>query len=398
MYKEVTAIDVFLWGRHVGKIAQDFGPYCQFQYDRDFLRSGLEIAPIKMPLNERIYRVCEFDLPKGVFMGLPGVFADSLPDSFGNALIDQWMENEGIAKECISALDRLAYVGSRAMGALCYEPKRGPYVGESSALEMRRLVDTARAAANGRFLNLPGEAALREIMRVGTSAGGAQAKAVVGWNRETGEFVSGGDDLPEGFEHWLIKFSPRGQEAVGEKEYSYYEKALACGIAMSECRLYDLDGVKHFMTRRFDRDGNKRFHTQTLCALQHLPHQAPRALHTYDMLFRTAFDLSLEYEELEQLFRRMAFNVLTREMDDHTKNFSFLMREDGKWSLAPAYDLTGYHFSAADPQFFDFTNNHALSVNGKFSAITDEDLLAVAERFGLGTAKKILKSMHEVIK
>lgn len=397
MYKPVTAIDVFLWGRHVGTIAPDFGSYYQFQYDGEFLRSGLEIAPIKMPLRKEIFRTYSFEMPKGAFMGLPGVFADSLPDAFGNALIEEYMKSEGVSPAVISPLDRLAYVGSRGMGALTYEPRRGPYVGSSTAIEMKRLVETARAASNGRFLHMPGEAALREILRVGTSAGGAQSKAIVGWNRDTGEFKAGGDDLPEGYEHWLVKFSPMGMEDAGEKEYGFYRKAIECGIEMSECRVYELDGVKHFMTKRFDREGNSRLHVQTQCALRHLPNSAPRSLCTYELLFQTAADLKLGYEDCEQLFRRMAFNVYTREMDDHTKNFSFLMRENGKWELAPAYDLTGYHFSVDDPTMFEFSNRHALSVNGKFSSITDEDLLTVAERYGIGTARKVLKRIKEVV-
>ena len=396
MYKRVSAIEVFLWGRHVGTIAPEFGAYCQFQYDPQFLKSAIEISPLKLPLKSSIYRTSLMDLPSGTFMGLPGVFADSLPDSFGNAIIDRWMESEGVPKTSITALDRLAYVGSRAMGALTYEPKRGPYSGDPSALEMRRLVETALASCNERTFGLSGNEALREILKVGTSAGGAQAKAIVGWNRKTDEFITGGGDLPDGFEHWLIKFSPRGCEDAGEREYENYLKAVKCGIQMSECRLYELDGIKHFMTKRFDREANRRVHVQTLCALQHLPASAPRELRTYEILLTTACELGLDYAAREQIFRRMVFNVYNREMDDHTKNFSFLLRENGAWELAPAYDLTGYHVSVDDPAMFDFQNQHALSVNGRFSSIRDSDLLAVAERFGIGTAKRILLEIKDV--
>jgi len=204
--------------------------------------------------------------------------------------------------------------------------------------------------------------------------------------------------LPEGFEHWLIKFSPLGMEEAGEKEYRVHLQAKAAGIVMSECRVFELDGVKHFMTKRFDRDGNRRHLLQTYCAMKHLPHGSPRQLMTYEGLFRTAVDLDLGYEALEQLFRRMAFNVLIEEVDDHTKNFSFLMKEGGDWELAPAYDLTGYHFSVEDKDFEAWSNPHVLSVNGKTGHIGDEDLLAVAEKFGIGTAKRVLGEVKEAVR
>lgn len=398
MYKRVMAVDVFLWGRHVGRIAPDFGSYYQFQYDADFVRSGIQIAPIMMPLSTDIYKSSLFDLPKGTFNGLPGVFADSLPDSFGNALIDKWMDEQKIPKSIVSTLDRLAYVGKCGMGALTYEPSKGPDADKTSAIEMRQLVEEARRALNGRLLADTGPDALRQILRIGTSAGGAQAKAVVGWNRETDSFLTGDGELPPGYEHWLIKFTPRAIPSASEEEYAVYLKARAAGIQMSECRLYELDGVKHFMTRRFDREGSRRHLVQTLCALQHLPSGGPRELYSYDILFETADALGLGYEAMEEIFRRMAFNVYNKEMDDHTKNFSFMMREGGRWELAPAYDLTGCHFSADDPNWNDWQNQHALSVNGKFSRITDDDILTVGERYGVGTAPKVLARVKDVFR
>ena len=221
------------------------------------------------------------------------------------------------------------------MGALTYEPARGPNTERPSAIEMRQLVEEARRALNGRLAADTGADALREIIRVGTSAGGAQAKAVVGWNPKTDSFLVGDCDLPPDYEHWLIKFTPHGLPSAGEEEYEVYKKARTAGIAMSECRLYELDGVKHFMTRRFDRDGNRRHLVQTLCALRHLPSGGPRTLYSYDILFETADTLGLGYEALEEIFRRMAFNVYNREMDDHTKNFSFLMREGTGTGVRP---------------------------------------------------------------
>ena len=396
MYKRVMAVDVFLWGHHVGRIAPDFGSYYQFQYDPAFIRTGIQIAPIKMPLRTEIYKSINFELPKGTFRGLPGVFADSIPDAFGNALIDKWMDEQKIPKSIVSTLDRLAYVGTRGMGALTYEPAVGPERITPTALDMRKLVEEARMALNADLSKLDGDDALREIIRVGTSAGGARAKAVVAWNRKTGEFFAGQENLPPGFEHWLVKFTPAGLPSAGEEEYNVYLNARAAGIKMSECRLYELDGVKHFMTKRFDRDVKNRHLVQTLCALQHLPQGGPKELYAYETLFDTADELGLGYEALEELFRRMAFNVYNKEMDDHTKNFSFMMREGGTWELAPAYDLTGNHFSAADSDWSDWQNQHALSVNGKFSRITDEDILLVGERYGLGTASKVLSQVKSV--
>ena len=397
MYNPVKVIEVFLWGRRVGALAHDYDQYSVFEYDSEFRKSGIEVAPFMMPLSRSIYHAEEFHLPRQMFSGLPGLVADSLPDAFGNSLIKKYLESEQIDLRQITPLDRLAYVGSRGMGALTFKPALRDDDVQPTAIDMRNLVEDARLAMNGRLSEMRGSDALREILRVGTSAGGAQAKAVVGWNRETDEFLAGAGDLPEGFEHWLIKFTPRGLEEAGEKEYDIYRKAVAAGITMSECRLYELDGVKHFMTKRFDRDGNRRHHLQTLCALQHVGHPSPREAKQYELLFRTAVDLNLGYEALEQLFRRMAFNVYIEEVDDHTKNFSFLMREGGDWELAPAYDLTGYHFSVDDKDFEAWANPHVLSVNGKTGQITDEDLIAVAERFGIGTAKRVLKEIKEVL-
>ena len=397
MYERVNELDVFLWGRHVGSLAPDSGSHYVFQYDPEFVRTGVDIAPFMLPRRLEIYHTSTMEMPRNAFWGLPGVFADSLPDAFGNALINEWMKEQRIPQSAISALDRLAYVGNRSMGALTYEPHRGPEYRKPTALDMRELVAEARLALNSRLGVMKGTDALREIIRVGTSAGGAQAKAVVGWNPATDQFIAGSGDLPEGFEHWLVKFSPLGMEEAGEKEYQVHLQAKAAGIKMSECRVYELDGVKHFMTKRFDRDGNRRHLLQTYCAMKHLPHGSPRQLMTYEGLIQTAIDLDLGYEAQEQLFRRMVFNMLIEEVDDHTKNFSFLMKEGGRWELAPAYDLTGYHFSVEDKDFEAWCNPHVLSVNGKTGLIKDEDMLAVAERFGIGTGKRVLKEVKEVL-
>ena len=394
-FKHVRRIEVSLWDQHVGTIvpAPDRDVFA-FKYDRKFVRSGIEIAPLMMPLRDEPYVFG--DLPRSEYEGLPPVFADSLPDGFGAGLIDRWMQEKGFSRSEISPLDRLAYVGRRGMGALTYEPDRGPG-GRPTSLDMRRLVEEARSAVNGDLSGLTRNEALRTILRIGSTAGGAQAKALVGWNRTTGEFLFGDRDLPEGFEHWIIKFSPKEYPWRGEREYEVYTKAKAAGIPMGESVLYELDGMKHFMTRRFDREGSVRHHQSTLSAMAHFPMSVPMEFRSYGQLLSTIDALGLGYEAKETAFRRIAFNVLIDECDDHTKNFSFLMRENGKWELAPAYDLTGSAFPPEDP-WSAHGGSHQLSVNGKFSRITDEDLLTVADRFAIGTAKKVLDQVEEAIK
>jgi len=393
VFKHVSRINVSLWGRRVGVlVAAPQRGVCAFRYEKGFLSSGLEISPLMMPLRAEPYAFP--DLPRSAYGGLPPIFADSLPDTFGTGLIDRWLRTHGLSRDEITPLDRLAYLGRRTMGALVYEPDRGPG-GRPTAIDMRHLVESARKVLNGELAASNGEDALREIIRLGSSAGGAQAKAVIGWNRATNAFLLGDRDLPEGYEHWMIKFTPADHPWRGEIEFAHYRKARAAGLEMSESCLYELDGLKHFMTKRFDREGTTRHHLATLSALVHLPAETPREYRRYEQLFVTADELGLGYEAREQLFRRMAFNVLAGEFDDHTKNFSFLMREDGHWELAPAYDLTGSDFPREDPWNAQ-VGVHQLSVNGKFVDIADADLLSVADRFGIGTAKRVLAEVKDV--
>lgn len=390
------AITVYLWGHRVGALFFGSDGYSRFQYFPDFVKRGIEIAPFEMPLSGKVYSAADFELPRNAFWGMPGAFADSLPDSFGNKLVAEWMRRNGYSLDTITPLDRLAYIGSRGMGALVYVPEFGPDMAQPTVMDIRTLVEESRLALNSDLSKLSGADALREIIRVGTSAGGAQAKAVVAWNREHDIFLSGQDNLPEGFEHWIIKFTPPELPNLGEVEYAVYEKARAAGVDMSESCLYELDGIKHFMTRRFDRDGEKRHLVQTYCAMRHLPPgRAPVALCRYEGLFDTIASLDMGYDAMSQMFRRMVFNVLMGEHDDHTKNFSFIMQEGGRWSLAPAYDLTGRHDSVGDNAFSEWANRHALSVNGKFSSIGDADMVAVGERYGIGNAQSILEEMRD---
>lgn len=398
-FVHAARIFVSIWGRRVGTIVPSPRPgVYAFRYDPAFLSSGIEIAPLFMPLRREPYAFP--DLPMDAFQGLPPAFADSLPDSFGAGLADLWLAERGLAKGEVTPLDRLSYLGGRGMGALCYEPDRGPRARPTS-LEMRSLVESARRAADGELAALPGDDALRAIIRLGSSAGGAQAKAVVGWNRASGRYMFGDGDLPEGFEHWIVKFTPKEYPWRGEREFAVHAAAAAAGIDVPEARLVEVDGLRHFAVRRFDREMGRRHHLLSFAALAHVPPSAPPEHRRYERLFAAADALGLPWEDREELFRRMAFNVIAGECDDHPKNFSFILREGGRWRLAPAYDLTGSAFPSADP-WSAHGGVHQLSVCGKFSGIADDDLLCFADRHGIGTApeavKKIRNLGHPVIR
>jgi serine/threonine-protein kinase HipA len=381
-------VEVRLWGERVGAVADLPGRpgIYQFEYAPEFVARGLEPAPLTMPL-ARGKRYAFPSLDPGTFFGLPGLLADSLPDKFGNALIDEYLSRRGLPVGRISALQRLVYVGRRAMGALEYEPAlRGADRPESALpLEMGRLVEDARRALRGAFPEVA-----QDIIEVGSSAGGARAKAVVGWNPRTGETVSGQFDLPPGFEHWLLKFDGVTEGGVfgtstgfGRIEYAHYLMAREAGIAMSECRLLEEGGRAHFMTRRFDREGGAKLHVQTLCAMRHLDFNMPY-VHGYEQLFRVILELNLGNAAIEEAWRRAVFNVLCRNCDDHTKNLSFLMRPSGKWELAPAYDLCFAH----NPAPGRWTRQHQMLVAGKAEGITKADLVELGSRFGVRRAEE----------
>jgi len=267
-------------------------------------------------------------------------------------------------------------------------------------VKMKDIVEQSRLILNHKIEQMSGPTALKEIFKVGTSAGGAQAKAVVGWNPHTDQFCIPDDNMPAGFEHWIVKITPDERPYIGTAEYRTYELARACGVAISDSRLYELDGVGHFMTRRFDRDGAKRLHVQTFRAMRTLPPDVSLEMNSYGQLFETIVALGLGYDALEQMFRRMAFNVYSDETDDHSKNFSFMMKEGGGWQLAPAYDLTGGvpPEASADDTRRSWTNCHAMSINGKQSNITDDDLLEIAARYSIGSAGSVLSEIKEVFK
>ena len=401
MYKTVDVIEVRIWGRKVGAVALDPNlGYYVFEYEPTFLKMGIELAPLTMPLAQSREPFVFTGLPELTYKRMPALLADSLPDDFGNTLINGWMATQGVDISAITPLDRLAYMSKRGMGALEFKPVRGPASKGSTAIALVNLVEAARLAVHGDLSEGHlAKAALAQIIKVGTSAGGARAKAVVAWSPKTNEIRAGQFDVEDEFEHWLLKFDGMGEDSelggsqdYGRIEYAYYKMATAAGIEMSLCRLLEESGRAHFMTRRFDRDGNRKHHMQTLCSMAHLDYKQ-RASHDYNQLLQTVEQLHLGYEAKEETFRRMVFNVMAANCDDHTKNFSFLLCEGEGWKLAPAYDVTHAHNPKGE-----WTNQHLMSVNGKFNGIMREDLLTVADRFGIGTAGQVIKQVGYAVK
>ena len=399
----VSAIEVRIWDQLVGATALDprLGYYA-FQYSASWKRTGIELAPLTLPVDGPDVFIFP-DLPDLTFHRLPGLLADALPDAFGNALIDAWMAKQGIAKSEITTLDRLAYMGKRGMGALEFRPERGSHRESSAPLEMQTLVEEARKLIEGNLnIDREAQAALANILRVGTSAGGARSKAVIAWNPQTNVIRSGQFDAALGFEHWLLKFDGVGQDAelgtggdYGRIEYAYHLMARQAGIEMTACRLLEENGRAHFMTRRFDRqvvEGRSvKHHMQTLCGIDHLDFRQ-RGTHAYAQLFLAINRLKLGDDALDQAFRRMCFNVMARNCDDHTKNFAFLLKKGGSWELAPAYDITHAHNPKGE-----WTYQHLLSVNGKFDQITRDDLLAEGDRFMVRRPKDLVADVRAAV-
>ncbi len=399
-YKHVHQVDVYLWGQHMGAVALDpvYG-YHVFAYTEAFKASGIEPSPLHMPAqSSQTYLFT--DLPEATYKRLPALLSDALPDDFGNALINRYMADKGIAASAVTPLDRLAYMSARGMGALSFKPARGPATQKATAIVLGSLVEEARKAVAGVIDDdNHASAALRSIIEVGTSAGGARAKAVIAWHPGTDEILAGQLDAPPGFEHWLLKFDGMGtdhelgsSQDYGRIEYAYHLMARAAGIHMTDCRLLKENGRAHFMTKRFDRGlENTRHHLQTLCAMDHLDYKK-KGTNAYSQLFMAIRALELPYEDMEEAFRRMVFNVMGRNCDDHTKNFSFRLRQGQRWALSPAYDVTFAH----NPQG-DWTNQHLMSVNGKFKGFEVADLMVEAERFGVGSAKRVIQEVRSAI-
>jgi serine/threonine-protein kinase HipA len=395
---------VKLWGHTVGAVAWDRGrELATFEYAPEFARLGLDAAPLTMPVAAGSRRWSFPALARETFFGLPGLLADALPDEFGQRLIDAWLARQGRSIASFSPVERLCYTGRRAMGALEFEPALSASLEDSVAIDVAELMALAQSALDARdalrgHLAAPNSNALLDILRVGTSAGGGRPKAVIALNETTGEVRSGQLDAPAGFTHWILKFDGVESGTLGEPagygriEYAYALMARAAGIEMSDCRLLEEGGRAHFMTRRFDRgEGGARMHLQSLCALGHFDFRLPGAT-SYEQAFEVMRALQLPHPQFEQLFRRMVFNVLARNQDDHTKNFAFLMRPDGQWELAPAFDLTYAH----NPQG-RWTARHQMSIAGKLDGFTREDLLGVAQANTIKRGSAILEAVQTAV-
>ncbi len=404
----MTTARVVLWGRDIAAVTwdqtRDIGV---FQYQPEFVNSGIQVAPLTMPLAEGTF---EFpSLAKETFKGLPGFLADSLPDKFGNAVIDAWLATQGRDPNSLNPVERLCYIGTRGMGALEFQPTTAGVPTPRQNLQVAQLVTLANRVLNSRE-SLQGEfsgdddaEAIQDILRVGTSAGGARAKAILAWNEETGEFRSGQVDLPDGFTQWLMKFDGisnnkdkelNDPQGYGRIEYAYYLMALEAGIEMNRCRLHNEGGRSHFMTQRFDRtEENAKLHMQTLGAIQHFDFNQAGA-YSYEQAIRVMQKLDLSPKQIQQQFRRATFNVIARNQDDHVKNIAFLMNRAGEWRLSPAYDVAYSHNPTGR-----WTHQHQMSINGKRDNFELSDLVALAKVGGIKKrkAEEITSEVSEAI-
>ncbi|MEQ8471197.1 MAG: type II toxin-antitoxin system HipA family toxin [Marinoscillum sp.] len=405
----VTTALVKIWDVIVGAVAwDDERGLGSFEFDPG-LGKGWELAPLKMPLSAkgRIFtfpelrstRNREFD----TFKGLPGLLADSLPDKYGNQLINSWLAKNGRPANSMNPVEQLCFIGSRGMGALEFEPSQFSPDKSTFKIEMNSLVDVARKILSKRenfhaSLSPDDEKAMHDILKIGTSAGGARPKALIAYHPKTGDVRSGQTKVPKGYEHWLIKLDGVSDEQFGEStgygriEYAYYHMAIACEIAMSPSRLYEENGRAHFMTSRFDRENNTKHHIQTWCAINHFDFNDVTSF-SYEQLFQTMRELRLPYPAAEEMYRRMVFNVIARNCDDHTKNFAFRLKKGGKWELAPAYDIC--HAYRPDSVW---VSQHALSINGRRKNVSKDDLLQVGKSMNIKKAKNIIDQVNETVK
>jgi serine/threonine-protein kinase HipA len=396
----VDIAKVRLYGDDLGMVRwNDRYQVALFEYADSFLSKNLEPAPIMMPVREG--RVYSFgDIGKETFKGLPGMLADSLPDTYGRALFDRWLALTG--RHSSNAIESLCFLGKRCMGALEFEPAMDIPYDTSTQFEIDALVNIASEALTAKKefeanLSEDKKAAIAEIVRLGTSAGGQRAKAIIAYNKSTGEVMSGQVDAPSGFDYYLIKLDGVTAEAgfketqnFGRLEYSFYKLIQACGIEMSECSLIEENGRAHFLTKRFDRINGEKVHMQTLCALAHYDYRLLRA-YSYEQAFNVMRTLRLPYSQAQEMYRRVVFNVIVRNQDDHTKNISFLMDKAGRWELSPAYDM-GFAYNPNG----GWTSQHQMSINGKFDNITRADLLELAKRNSIKEANEIIDQISTV--
>ncbi|EON79497.1 HIPA protein [Lunatimonas lonarensis] len=402
--------EVKIWGKLVGAVAWDSDSgFATFEYDPKFKTLDWDLAPLKMPVSDNRNKFSFPELRKDrnsaydTFKGLPGLLADALPDKYGNQLINLWLAQQGRPQDSMSPVEMLCFIGTRGMGALEFEPAVLKESKRTFSVEIDSLVATAQKMLDQREafttnLNKDEEQAVLEILKIGTSAGGARPKALIAWNEKTGEVKSGQTKAPKGFEHWLIKLDGVSDVQLGSShgygrvEMAYYNMAKACGITMMPSRLLEENGRAHFMTKRFDRAGGEvKHHIQTFCAIKHFDYNLVNSF-SYEQLFQCMRELKLTYADAEQMFRRMVFNVIARNCDDHTKNFSFLLRQGGKWELSPAYDLCHAYRPKSE-----WVSQHALSINGKRKEITKADLLVIGESIRCKKASEIVDEINDTV-
>ena len=390
----VNAAKVNMFGQTIGTfIWDDSFQVARFEYDNSFVGKGIEPSPLVMPVQQG--RVYSFgNLNWDTFNGLPGMLADAMPDTYGRALFDKWLILTG--RSTNNPLESLCFLGKGCMGALEFEPSIGPSSDDDRQFEINSLVEVAREALSNKAsfavnLNKDRKTAIAEILRLGTSAGGQRAKAIIAYNKDTGEVRSGQTPAPEGFEYYLIKLDGisaksgfKETENYGRLEYSFYELVKQCGIEMTECSLIEENGRAHFLTKRFDRENGKKLHMQTLCGIAHYDFRLKHG-YSYEQAFNVMRRLHLPYSQAQEMFKRIVFNVVIRNQDDHTKNISFLMDQSGNWRLSPAYDM-GYSYNPAGI----WTSTHQMSINGKFDNLTRADLLTLADLNSIKNASEII--------
>ncbi len=402
----VQTADVYLWGKHIGSVSQNEGnSIMNFRYTDWAIDNGINLSPIMMPSERKTYQFP--DLIRTSFNGVPGLIADSLPDKFGNAVINNWLMKQGRQPDRIGAVERLCYTGERGMGALEYRPQTGPNVTTTQTVDVDEIVNLAASILQQRreFAVKPEkEEDLGMLLKLGTSAGGARAKAIIAWNPNTNELRSGQIKAGDGFEYWIIKLDGVDENSDKEKndetgygkiEYAYYLMAKSCNIEIMDCRLYEENGRSHFMTKRFDRiNGGEKLHMQTLAALTHTDYNYP-GIYSYEETGRMIKLLTNDQSQVEELYKRMMFNVLAMNQDDHVKNISFIMNKELDWRLSPAYDI-GFAYNPEG----NYTSKHQMTINGKQTHFTKDDFIECGKNMGItkGKANKIIESVSESIK
>lgn len=406
----ITTAFVKIWGETIGAVAwNEATGIASFEYEPKFTQLGWDLAPVKMPITQggRIFSFPELRAPRNsefdTFKGLPGLLADVLPDKYGNQLINVWLAQNGRPINSMNPVEQLCFMGARGMGAMEFEPTQLKTSKQAFTVEIKSLVDIAQRMLSQRQqfeenLKEDEQKAMMEILKIGTSAGGARPKAVIAYNKITKEVKSGQAKAPKGFEHWLIKLDGVSDtqfgvsKGYGRVEMAYYLMAIDCGIDMMECHLLEENGRAHFMTKRFDREGNEtKHHIQTLCAMQHFDFNEVTS-YSYEQLFQTMRILRLPYPQAEQMYRRMVFNVLAKNCDDHTKNFAFRLKKDQRWEITPAYDVC--HAFKSEHRW---VSEHALSINGKRTDITKDDLVMVAKSMNIKRADAVIDEISKKV-